>query len=87
MPKTTKNYIRITSAQLRAARGLVDWNGAQLAEASGVGLHTIRRMESMGTERSTVANVAAVQRALENAGVVFLPADTDANLGPGVRLK
>jgi hypothetical protein len=42
-------------------------------------------MESMGPERSTSANVEAVRRALEEAGVIFQPADDAA--GPGVRLK
>jgi len=87
MTYVVKNTTRITASQLRAARGLLDWNGTQLSDASGVSLQTIRRMESKGTDRSTLANIESVRRALENAGVVFLPADTDANLGPGVRLK
>jgi len=75
----------ITAGQMRAARSLIDWSGPKLAEASGLSLHTIRRMETMGPERSTVANVRAVRRALEDAGIVF-QAEDDL-LGAGVRLK
>jgi predicted transcriptional regulator len=78
----------LTAAQIRAGRALVDWTGAKLAEASGLSLQTIRRMEGMvGPRRSSVENVDAVQRALEEAGVVFLPGDERAGDGPGVRLR
>ena len=73
------------SAQTRAARGLLGWSQSQLAEASGIGLSTIRRMEgSDGPLRGTAGNVWKVQQALENAGVIFINADEE---GPGVRLK
>ena len=73
------------SAQLRAARGLLGWSQSQLAEASGVGLSTIRRMEgSDGPLKGTAENVWKVQQALEDAGVIFIDADKE---GPGVRLK
>jgi len=78
----------LTGAQIRAGRALVDWTGADLAKAAGVSLQTIRRMEGeVGTGRSSVANVQAIQRALEEAGVEFLSADEAAGTGPGVRLK
>jgi hypothetical protein len=45
-------------------------------------------MESaIGPGRSSVDNVEAVRRALEEAGVVFLDADEGQGVGPGVRLK
>ncbi len=75
----------ITVAQLRAARGLVGWNQARLAEASGLALSTIKRMEgSDGPLRGPAANVWKVEQALEDAGVIFIDADEE---GPGVRLK
>jgi transcriptional regulator with XRE-family HTH domain len=78
----------LTAAQIRAARALLGWNGAQLAAAAEVSLQTIRRMEGdVGPGRSTAANIAAVRRALESAGVEFIPADEAKGAGPGVRLK
>ncbi|WP_231732219.1 transcriptional regulator [Caulobacter sp. CCH9-E1] len=77
--------MKISAGQMRAARGLLDWSGPKLAEASGLSLHTIRRMETLGPERSTAANVQAARRALEDAGIVF-EAEDDF-LGAGVRLK
>ena len=78
----------LTASQIRAARALVDWSGPELAHAAGLSLPTIRRMESaMGPGRSSAENVEAVQRALEEAGVVFLDAGTVTTGGPGVRLK
>ena len=75
----------ITMGQLRAARGLIGWNQTKLAEASGLALSTIKRMEgSEGLLRGTAENVWKVQRAFENAGVVFI--DQNGG-GPGVRLK
>ncbi len=75
----------ITVAQLRAARGLVGWNQARLAEASGLALSTIKRMEgSDGPLRGTAANVWKVEQALEDAGVIFIDVDEE---GPGVRLR
>ncbi len=63
----------ITVSQLRAARGLVGWNQARLAEASGLALSTIKRMEgSNGTLRGTaetgLPRKRVYARALELAG-------------------
>ena len=78
----------LTGAQIRAGRVLVDWTGARLSEASGVSLQTIRRMEGeVGTGRSSQANIQAVRRAVEDAGVAFLDADDANGVGPGVRIK
>ncbi len=78
----------LTAAQIRAARALLSWSQPALAKASRVSLPTIVRMESaVGPGRSSAANVEAVQRALENAGVMFLEADDAGAVGPGVRLK
>ena len=75
----------ITVAQLRAARGLVGWSQAKLAEASGLALSTIKRMEgSNGTLRGTAENVWKVEQALKDAGVIFIDENDE---GPGVRLR
>jgi predicted transcriptional regulator len=78
----------LTAAQIRAARALLGWSQPVLASASGVSLPTIVRMEGpVGPGRSSAANVDAVRRALENAGVMFLEGDDAGAMGPGVRLR
>ena len=74
----------VTGNQLRAARALAGIEQISLAEKAGVSIGTIRNMEAKGgaTLTSGLANVSAVQHALEGAGVEFL------NHGqPGVRLR
>lgn len=78
----------LTSGQIRAARGLLDWSQSQLAEVTKLSVQTIKRMEgSRGPEGSTQANVDAVRRALEQAGITFLRPGEKAEGGAGVRLK
>ena len=75
----------INVAQLRAARGLLGWNQSRLANATGLALSTIKRMEaSDGMLRGTAENVWNVQKALQEAGVIFIDEDEE---GPGVRLR
>ncbi|WP_434617451.1 helix-turn-helix transcriptional regulator [Azospirillum sp. B2RO_4] len=77
----------ITAAQLKAARALLDWSQPQLAEASGLSLPTIQRMEKLGPSRSVAANVDAVRKAFEAHGVKFIPEGPyHGDGGPGVRL-
>ena len=65
----------IYSAQIRAARGLLDWNRDQLAQAAGIGLSTVQRMEKgEGLALGQAGNIWRLQAALEAAGIVFLPA-------------
>lgn len=76
---------RLSSDQLRAARALIRWTALDLAKASKVGVATIRRVEVLDGEISaTVANEAALRRALEAAGVEFI--DENGG-GVGVRLR
>jgi transcriptional regulator with XRE-family HTH domain len=76
---------KISSSQLRAARALLRWSALDLAKASKVGVATIRRIEVIEGEISaTLANEAALRRALETAGVEFI--DENGG-GPGVRLR
>jgi transcriptional regulator with XRE-family HTH domain len=73
----------ISAAQCRAARGLLKWKQEDLSTAAQVGMVSIRQFEGEKTAPHR-ATLAAVQRAFEAAGVVFIPENGG---GPGVRLK
>jgi transcriptional regulator with XRE-family HTH domain len=73
----------MTSAQCRAARALLDWSQQQLADASKVGNATIRNFEG-GKSSPQNATLDVLRRALEAAGVEFIP---ENGSGVGVRLK
>ena len=64
------NKLTITPQESRAARGLLNWNQTQLAQASLIGLSTVRNFEGELRE-TTAANLAAILRAFEAAGVIF----------------
>ncbi len=81
----TRATMSLTGAQLRAARGLLNMSVSDLAERTGLALNTIRRAEATNDEAPiTAANRRLLLTMLEQAGVVFIPADT---LGAGVRLS
>ncbi|ESR24209.1 PAS domain-containing protein [Lutibaculum baratangense] len=62
-----------TGAQLRAARGILNWSVRELAEAADISVSTIRRLEEMdGAPPSFEPKLAEVQKALEAAGVEFI---------------
>jgi transcriptional regulator with XRE-family HTH domain len=62
----------ITAAQCRAARALANLTQDQLADASRVSKRTITHFEA-GERQPVPATLAALQRALEAAGVEFKP--------------
>ena len=73
------------SRQLKAARALIGWGQKDVAEAAGVAIGTVRRMETgEGNIRGNMETVRKVQAALEAGGIEFIP---EKNGGPGVRLK
>jgi hypothetical protein len=83
--KSTKKSKPLTSAQIRASRGLLRWSAEDLAREAALGLATIKRAEGAESETSmTTANDLAVRRALEAAGVEFI--DENGG-GAGVRLR
>ena len=79
----------ITSAQIRAARGLLGIDQRELAAISGVSLPTIQRMEaSEGNVRSMVDTLTKVVEAMQAAGIELIAehARSDGS-GRGVRLR
>jgi transcriptional regulator with XRE-family HTH domain len=72
--------MNVSSAHIRAARGLLNWTIRDLAERAGVHRNTVTRMEADKVTHGPT--IAAMVRALESAGIEFL------NSGrPGVRLR
>lgn len=71
----------VTSAQIRAARGLLNWTVRDLAERSGVHRNTVTRIETETTGPGH--SVAAIRAALEAAGVEFI---AENGGGAGVRM-
>lgn len=72
----------VTSAQIRAARALLDWTVRDLAEKAGVHRNTVTRIENEANAPGHAG--ASIRAALEAGGVVFL--DPNGN-GPGVAIK
>jgi DNA-binding XRE family transcriptional regulator len=74
----------LTPRQLRAARALLGWSRAMLADKSGVPVRTIENFEA---EKVTplLTTAGKLRLTLERAGVIFQDADREA--GPGVRLR
>ena len=79
----------ITAAQIRAARALLGMDQRSLAEAAGLSLPTIQRMEaSDGQVRGNIDSVVKVVEALERAGVDLIgEGGASSDGGRGVRLK
>jgi DNA-binding XRE family transcriptional regulator len=75
---------RMNSSQCRAARALLKWSQTQLADASGVALSTVADFE-IDKREPRVENLTAIRRALEDAGIEFIPAKNGK--GVGVRLR
>lgn len=73
----------LTSAQMRAARGLLNWSAEKLAVAAGVGIATVRRAETKGVDRIDRATSDKIVTALMRAGIRLL--DADEVVGEGVR--
>lgn len=85
MAKSGAKQVRLTGAQLRAARAILDLSAEALAEETKLSLKTIRRAEKThGPVAITAANTERLISILEARGVIFLPAD---ELGEGVRLS
>jgi transcriptional regulator with XRE-family HTH domain len=75
----------ISVRQMKAARALLGWSQADLAEHSGVSEPTIARLESaegkLGGRKETADKI---QRAIETAGITFIEENGG---GPGIRLR
>jgi len=73
----------IAAAQCRAARALLEWTAAQLAEAARVDLDVIEHLEAR-FRRPTPEDQQRIRKALEDGGVVFI---AENGVGVGARLK
>ena len=80
---STKIVEKISPAQCRAGRALLEITQTQLAASAGLGLSTVVDFEK---ERRQVSpeSVGSIRRALVSVGVEFI--DENGG-GPGVRLR
>jgi transcriptional regulator with XRE-family HTH domain len=61
----------ITSAQIRAARGLLNLSQKELADRAGISLNLLNNIER-GVANPKPASVKAIRKALEHEGIEFL---------------
>jgi transcriptional regulator with XRE-family HTH domain len=85
--------MKITGAQIRAARGFLKWSVSKLAEQADVGISTIQKIEDVDGDptiastlqwRSDARNeaLAKIVASLEKEGITFLLANAK---GAGLR--
>jgi transcriptional regulator with XRE-family HTH domain len=79
----------ITAGQLRASRALIGIDQRKLAEAAGLSLPTIQRMEaSEGVIRGNVDSLMKLVAALDTLGIELITDNAvSQGGGRGVRLK
>ena len=80
----TSSETTLTPAQCRAARALLNLSRDALADMAEVGVATISDFER-GQRQPYERTLRDIRKALEDAGVMFVPADADG--GAGIRFK
>jgi transcriptional regulator with XRE-family HTH domain len=75
----------IEASQVRAARALIDWSQTKLADAAGVPVSLVERLETEAADPVADESIDKLRAALEAAGVVFIPKNGGG--GIGVRLR
>jgi transcriptional regulator with XRE-family HTH domain len=83
------SILEVSVRQLKAGRALLAWSQERLAEASGISIPTVKRLEAedgeLGGRQETASRLI---QAMEAAGVEFIPEHgTGAGDGAGVRLR
>jgi transcriptional regulator with XRE-family HTH domain len=73
----------INRIQVKMARAALGWGVRDLAAKAGVAANTVSRYENGADALGDT--LERIQRALKNAGVVFI--DQNEESGPGVRLR
>ena len=76
--------LQLQSAQIRGARGALDWSMMDLAKAAGLSVSTIQRAEKGRSEDVSSAVCSRLQIAFNTAGVRFLE---DEGEGAGLRFR
>jgi len=74
----------VDSAQIRAARALLNMSQAELARIASVHVATIRRLEAATEVRGAAETLWKIESTFAKLGIEFIPAE--AGKGPGVRL-
>ena len=64
----------ITTAQIRGARGVLNWTQGDLAQRTNISTTSIGSIEN-GETRPRDSTIQIIQKAFEDAGVEFLPGD------------
>lgn len=83
-----KPFPMITGSQIRAARALLGWTTQELSARCGVHYATLSKAEQIDDVPNVRATtLAAVQKALETAGIIFMDGSYSGEAGPGVRLR
>ena len=64
----------ITTAQIRGARGVLNWSQGDLSERTGISATSIGSIEN-GLTQARESTLTTIQKAFEDSGVEFLPND------------
>ena len=95
MSTTDLENVEVSAAQVRAARALLAWSQQDLAKKASVGASTIADFER-GQRTPVANNIAAIRKAMEDAGISFLtggavahgaPAPPAARIAKGVPIR
>ena len=79
-------HMATTGRQIAAARTLLGWTQARLAQESGVSPASVQRAErAPGIPQMQTGSLFAMVRALQDAGIIFIDADDSGS--EGVRLR
>lgn len=77
----------LSAKQIRAARALLGWTQADLAQAAGLSIAALNNVEREVTDARS-STIKAIERALMGAGVEIIPDRVPSSGGgPGVRLR
>jgi transcriptional regulator with XRE-family HTH domain len=78
----------VRGIQIKLARIALGWGQRELAERAGLSVITVHRAERADQPPLTVGNLSAIQRALQDGGIIFIgDGETSPPAGSGIRFR